>query len=178
MFIFFPKFSNMQISWGFVLLSCTPSLKPQTLFDWRIETGICNTAPLWIAKHTHTHVHAHTHTHTHTHTHRSVELSFFQGVHVRIDISISIRPMTTKFGETNEAGDRDVIAWSLRSLKTYLHYHSAYGHRTGQDGNLPWWAPTYKNTLPFDYLVLETMWQTKIISPLPQCLWPPNWAGW
>ena len=54
------------------------------------------------------------------------------------------------------------IMWKLKSF--YLHYHSAYGHRTWQDGNLSWWA-----------LACKVTWQTKIIiSPLPQSLWPPN----
>ena len=41
--------------------------------------------------------------------------------------------------EDNEAGADDVITSRLRDkLKAlYLHYHSAYGHQTGQDGNLP-----------------------------------------
>ena len=30
---------------------------------------------------------------------RGGEFSFFQGIHVRIDISISVRPMITKFGK-------------------------------------------------------------------------------
>ena len=34
----------------------------------------------------------------------------------------------------------------------YLHYHSAYGHQTSQDGNLLWWAPAYKDT--FDHMTL------------------------
>ena len=40
-------------------------------------------------------------------------------------------------------------------LKTlYLHYHSAYGHQTLQDGNVPRWAPTHKVTWPFQQVVL------------------------
>ena len=30
---------------------------------------------------------------------RGGEFRFFQGIHVRIDISISVRPMITKFGK-------------------------------------------------------------------------------
>ena len=78
--------------------------------------------------------------------------SFFEGIHVRIDIRIdifiSIRPMVTKFGrqgtsieldpnETNQAGAGDAItSGSRQKLKTYLHYQSAYGHQTWPDGNL------------------------------------------
>ena len=45
--------------------------------------------------------------------------------------------------ETNQAGAGDVIrSRSCEKLKTlYLHYQSACSHITGQDGNLPWWAP-------------------------------------
>ena len=32
-------------------------------------------------------------------TDRGGEFNFFQGIHVRIDIPISIRPMITKFGK-------------------------------------------------------------------------------
>ena len=35
-----------------------------------------------------------------------------------------------------------------------FHYRSVYGHQTQQNGNLPWWAPAYKVTLPFDHVVL------------------------
>ena len=50
-----------------------------------------------------------------------------------------------------------LITWSWRpcdKLKLYLHYHSAYDHQTGQDGNLPWWAPAHKVTRPFNQVVL------------------------
>ena len=50
---------------------------------------------------------------------RGGEFSLFRGIHVRTDISISIRPMTTKFGKqvhlekftqmTNQPGANDVI---------------------------------------------------------------------
>ena len=45
----------------------------------------------------------------------------------------------------------------------YLHYQSACGHQTWQNGNLPW-VPTFKITWSFD----------PVISPLPNCPWPPN----
>ena len=39
---------------------------------------------------------------------------------------------------------------------SYLHYHSAHGHQTWQDDDLPWWAPAYKvASWPFDYVVLQ-----------------------
>ena len=40
----------------------------------------------------------------------------------------------------------------LKSL--HLHYHSAYGHQTWQDGNLSSWAPAHKVTWPVDHMVL------------------------
>ena len=102
------------------------------------------------------------------------ELSFFQGIFVkidvRIDISISIRPMTAIFGEQVHLQDSTHISiirvfmatklgrmapylmdscplshttlWSHGLVRShdqrkslYLHYHSAYGHQTWQDGN-------------------------------------------
>ena len=75
------------------------------------------------------------------------EFSFFQGIHVRIDISISIKTMTNKFGKQVDL--QDLIQMRLRSgdiitprsrdkLKTlYLHHQSGCGHQTQQDGNLP-----------------------------------------
>ena len=38
----------------------------------------------------------------------------------------------------------------------YLHYHSACGHQTQQDGDLSLGAPSSKVTLPCDYVVLGT----------------------
>ena len=99
---------------------------------------------------------------------RSGEFSFFRGIHVsidvRIDISISIRPMQVQAGtsrrldwnEANQAGAGDVImSRSLDKLKTlYLHSQSANCHETWQDGDLSWWAPTHNVTRPFDHVVL------------------------
>ena len=80
---------------------------------------------------------------------RGGDFSFFQGMHVkidkRIDISISIRPMTRQedtsggvnSNNTNQAVAGDVI--TLRShdkLQTYFHYQSVFGHQTWQDVNL------------------------------------------
>ena len=82
---------------------------------------------------------------------RGGELSFFQGIHVRndirIDISISVRPMTTKFDK--QVHLQDLTQMTLIKLvlvtsksrdklkKLYLNYQSAYGHQTWQDGKLP-----------------------------------------
>ena len=60
---------------------------------------------------------------------------------------------------------RGLVRWHGK-LKSYLHYHSVYGHQTWKDGKLPWWTPAYKVT-----------WQIKTtISPLSECLWPTNMA--
>ena len=75
---------------------------------------------------------------------RDFEFSFFHSVHVRIDIkidiSISIRPIITKFGtstafesnETNQAGAGAVITLRLRDKlkRLYLDYQSAYDYQT------------------------------------------------
>ena len=82
-------------------------------------------------------------------------------------------------------------------LKNCLHSHIVYGHLI--------WSPNFvyghivhayhkrllpielldpssrqgKVTWPFDHVVLQQTWQTKIIVPsLQQCLWLPNLAGW
>ena len=105
-------------------------------------------------------------------TYRGIEFSFFWSFHVRtdikIDISIPIKPMTTKFGkqvhlevhldsnETNKAGAYDVITPRSRDkLKTlYLHYPSVYSHPSWQDGNLPWCSSDHRVTWLFDNVVL------------------------
>ena len=93
------------------------------------------------------------------------EFNLFQDAHVRIDkrinISVFIGPMTTKFGkqvhldsnETNQAGVSDVItSRSREKLKPLYLYQNAY-NQTWQDGNWPWGAPTLKITRPFDHVV-------------------------
>ena len=77
---------------------------------------------------------------------RGGEFSFFQCIHVRIDmridIPIHIKPMTISGGfdsnETTQADAGDVITSRSRDkLKTlYLNYESAYGHQSWEDGNL------------------------------------------
>ena len=59
--------------------------------------------------------------------------------------------------DTNESGASDVItSRSIDKLKSlYLRYHCAYGQQTWQDGNLPWWAPSYKITWSFDHVALR-----------------------
>ena len=92
------------------------------------------------------------------------EFSFFQGIHVRIDIRIDIpipiKPVTISGGfdsnETTQADAGDVITSRSRDkLKTlYLNYESAYGHQTWEDGNLAWWTPVHRVKWPFDHVIL------------------------
>ena len=123
---------------------------------------------------------------------REGEFNFFQRIHVRIgiriDFSISIRPMITRFGNQIHLEDLTQIRIIKQVLvrhtwrspdkpnTLHLHYQSVYGHQTWQDGNLSWWPPAHKVTWPFDHVVFWNY--IVIISPLPQCLWPTNLAGW
>ena len=74
------------------------------------------------------------------------EFMFFQDIHVRIDIaidiSISLRPMTTKQVHLQELIQlrlimKVLVTPSHGKLKPlYLHYQSAYDYQTRQDGKL------------------------------------------
>ena len=119
---------------------------------------------------------------------RGGEFSFFQGIgvriDVRIDISTSIKRMIINFGKQVHLHDltqtrliKQVLVTLLRQDHVtnwkHLHYLSAYGHKTWQDGDLLWWTPAHKVT--HDALItwtFEITWQTKIITfPLSECLW-------
>ena len=64
-----------------------------------------------------------------------------------------------------------VFQRSCEKLKPlYLHYHSVCGHQT-------WFLPIML-LYPLVTWSCETTRQTEIIWPLPQCLRPPNLAGW
>ena len=84
---------------------------------------------------------------------RSGDFRFFQGIHVRtdisIDISISIADTSTGVDSnvTNQAGAGNVTtSRSREKLKSYLHYQRSYQHQPWQDRNLPRLAPTQKVT--------------------------------
>ena len=73
--------------------------------------------------------------------------------------------MITKFGKQVHVQNlaqmkltKQVQITSLRqdhvTYQKHLHYQSAYGHQTWQDGNFPWWASIHKVTWPFDHMVL------------------------
>ena len=123
------------------------------------------------------------------------ELSFFQDIHVRtdirIDISISIRPISSTFGKEVHLGELT----QMRSIKQVLLTWSRQNHVTNwiycistttmpianQLGRI---MTILERLLPIMLLYAlvtpfcETTWQSKnIISALPQCLWPPNLTG-
>ena len=62
----------------------------------------------------------------------------------------------------NSCLESQMILWSrglirscdkLKSL--YLHFLSVFGHKIGDNGNLPWWAPVYKIIWCFDHVVFS-----------------------
>ena len=120
--------------------------------------------------------------------------SFFVVIHarsdVKIDICVSIIPLTTKFGKqvyleefikkklTKQVLEtwlwKNVLTffyqglWSsnlekvLQRLKTlYLYYQRSYGQQTWQDVNLTWWALTYKKHVPMTTWSCGFTWQFK-----------------
>ena len=69
--------------------------------------------------------------------------------------AVTYRPVDSS--GTNQTSAGYVITAKLRNkLKTYLHYQSAYVHKTWSNSNLPWWAhPPHKVTWTFDHVVLR-----------------------
>ena len=93
---------------------------------------------------------------------RGSELGFFQGIHVRadirIDISVSIRPMTIKFGKQvhlQESTQMKLIKQLLVTSPLYLHYHSAYCHQIWQGDDYSSGTSTHNITLPLGHVVLR-----------------------
>ena len=78
------------------------------------------------------------------------EFRFFQGIHVRIDIridiSISIRPMTNKYDKQVHLQELTQMRLIMKKKTVYLHYQNAYGHQTWQDSNVSGLAPAHKVT--------------------------------
>ena len=123
-------------------------------------------------------------------TDRSGEFNFFQTIHVRIDIridiSIFIRPMITKFGKHVHPQNLTQIRLIKKVLLTSLYQdHLAKLHYYIFTTTVPMATKlgcivTYLDGL----LSLKSndpliTWQTKVIKSLrPQHLWPPNLAGW
>ena len=68
---------------------------------------------------------------------------------------------------------------ALKALDFHNH-HNAYGQKIWNRDDLTWGISIHK--VRHDLLItwsFEIMWQTKtIISLLPECLWPPDLAGW
>ena len=69
------------------------------------------------------------------------------------------------------------LARSHDKLKTFYHYFSAYVHQTCKGSDLLKRVPTIKSDRFLVIFVARSRDKLKA-SPLPQGLWPPNWAGW
>ena len=111
----------------------------------------------------------------------------FQDIHVRndtrIDISISIRLMITKFvkqvstefdsDETDHVGAGDVITWQTKNISTMkVSMATKICMLTYFDGLQP--TKSHDSLITWSFRIT---WQTRIITPeLPKCLWPPNLA--
>ena len=82
--------------------------------------------------------------------------------------------------EINHARVGDMIMSRSRDKlkQLYLYYQSVYGQQTWQDGNLPCGLLPIKWHDPLITWSWEITWQTKIIFPLPECLWLPKLRGW
>ena len=94
------------------------------------------------------------------------EFTFFQGIYVRIDISIFIRPMITKFDKQihlQELTQLRLIKMGMVQLGRMVAYLDKFHPIKSNDPLITWSC--------------KITWQTKIvISPLPQCLWQSNLA--
>ena len=77
------------------------------------------------------------------------EFNFFQGIHVRINIRIE----------------------NLHFYKTYAHQIWQAGTSTGFDSN-------ETNQAGTGGVITSRSLDKSIISPLTECLWPPNLSGW
>ena len=61
---------------------------------------------------------------------------------------------------------------SRDKLKTYLHYHNAYDHKTWQDHDSHWVFLPIKSHVHISTWSCKITWKTKIIIySLSQCLW-------
>ena len=87
----------------------------------------------------------------------------FRGIHVRIDISISTRPMITKFGK-----------------QVHLEKLTQMTNQPGADAELYYKElPCIKLHSPLNKSSLDVTWYIKyVISILPQGLWLVNVAWW
>ena len=137
------------------------------------------------------------------------EFNFFQGIHVkidiRIDISISIRPMTIKFGRQIHLEQKELT--QMRLIKQVLVTSSRQDYVTNLKqytpttrvplatklGRMVWYRHGLLSIKSYDFLITcscKITWhtktmifplqqitgQTKNISRLTQCLWPQNLA--
>ena len=127
---------------------------------------------------------------------RGCEFSFFQCIHARIDIrtdiSISIRPMITKFGEQLHLQDLTQVKVIKQELVTLLrqNYVTSLDHYISTTTvslatKLSRMVPYSDRLVPIkwhDPLIMwycEITWQTKgNIFLLSECLWLQNLGGW
>ena len=125
----------------------------------------------------------------------SSEFSLLQGIHVRIDVGIdistSIRPLIIKFGKQVHLQELT----QMRLIKLVLVMSSVQDHKKNLKhisttavpmatrlGRMVTFLDVLLPIKSHDSLIMwpcEITWQTKTtISPLSECLWPPNLAGW
>ena len=50
---------------------------------------------------------------------------------------------------------RGLVRCCYKLKLLYFHYHNAYGYKIWQDIDLPWAAPRYKFTRPFNHIALQ-----------------------
>ena len=123
------------------------------------------------------------------------KFSFFRGIcvrnNMRIVISISMKPKTTKFGShvlleklSQIRLIKQVLLTSSRqdqvTLKRNYNFLAARGMiiKFGQENNKMTQLPFITSRDPSVTQFCGVMWQTKsIISPLSQCLGQPNFKG-
>ena len=103
-------------------------------------------------------------------------------IRIRIDISISIRPLTTKFGKQVHLQDltqmilikQVPVVWHVKIMRQTKNISTIRVPMATKLGRIV----TYFIRDPLITWFCQIAWQTKIISPLPKCEWPPNLADW
>ena len=106
-------------------------------------------------------------------------------------ISTTKVPLATKLGRMVTYFERlltiklyyTLVTWSCKVCEKqkslYIHNQGAYGYKIGR---MITYLNVYLPIKPHHPLItwsFKITWRTKtIISPLPQCLWPPNLLGW
>ena len=121
--------------------------------------------------------------------HRGGEFNFFHSIHWCKNLDLHFyktyghqiwQAGTFQLNKTIQADASNITSGSRDKLKSlYLHYHNASGYQIWQDGN---YLDGLLLIILYDLLITwscKITWQTKItLSPLSQCFWPPNLAGY